>query len=174
MLLIRNTLKRNFKMHGTLPRLNYLIFIFLGLLTLYSTTSNAAVEQGAMKALAAFRCGTYLEHMEKGKNDSVETKRKISSERDRLFKLGYAASIEFLVAAQKNSEFFNDAPFVYRLLLGPNQDFIVGRWFEYTATDTFEKITKAVDDPKYGANDEFRAIAAKKLYLESNCAILGH
>jgi hypothetical protein len=132
--------------------------------------AQAGPEQGASKALAAFTCGVYLE--QKNIGDDPDKGKSTTDERKRLFELGYAAGLEFLTVAENNPKLFDDAPFTFRMMLGPNRDFILGRWFEYTVSDAHDEISKNVES-KYKLDPSFRAIAAKDLYRKANCALLG-
>lgn len=126
------------------------------------------VEYGAMVALKSFQCFQYANY---AKNQSEEN-------RQRLFTYGLSRSREFLEHAKKNPDkakaMFDKAPWIFGALSsGPTNDFIVGRWFEWSTNDAYEKIVKNIDQEKYKHDEEFQALAARKLFFDSSCDTLG-
>lgn len=60
-----------------------------------------------------------------------------------------------------------------RISAGPTTDFVVGRWFQIAAEDGYEKILRSIDEDKYKDDEEFQALAARKLYFAASCDALG-
>lgn len=135
---------------------------------LFNPSYAANEKYGAIVALKSFQCFQYANY---AKNESEEN-------RQRLFNYGVLRAREFLDHAKKSpsqaEEMFKEAPWIFGALSsGPTTDFVVGRWFEIAANDAYEKIVRNIDEDKYKDDEEFQALAARKLYFDASCDALG-
>lgn len=114
-------------------------------------------------AIAAFSCYAYNSFLKR------------DGEAERLFKLGYDASISFYQQAGK-TEISTKAkneniPFIYLTTSGPNGEFNTGQIFSSVVGDAFKKIYQ---DSKldFVYDEKLRVMNAESLVRKSNCGLL--
>jgi hypothetical protein len=144
---------------------SFLIFLFFASALNVAQAENE--KYGAMVALKAFQCFQFATY---SKNQSEES-------RERLFRYGLARAREFLNHLKKHpnkeEDFYKVSPWIFGALNGPTVDFIVGRWFSYSVDDAYEKIEKSIEKDEYKRDEEFQALAARKLFFDASCDALG-
>jgi len=145
--------------------------------TLYDRIASAQTaptvvnSDSGLLLLVAFQCSQYAALSGNAK------------EQERLFLLGYATGKRFVDAARNQKispqDLKEKVPLsVLQLMEGPTTDFMVGRIFEYAATDAFDSIAKR--DPsgvllsveKWMLDKEVLKIKAENKYRESNCSLI--
>ncbi|MBT5083253.1 MAG: hypothetical protein HOM62_22020 [Rhodospirillaceae bacterium] len=117
----------------------------------------------APKLLAVIQCSVYSESFSD------------QSERQRFYGLAISIGREFISAARDNKitkeDWSASVPWIYGALRGgPSVDFVLGRWWQWTETDTYEKISEDCDNCV--TNDELRLMVSKRLFREKNCALI--
>ena len=119
---------------------------------------------------SAFSCSTFAEM-------SGNT-----SERERLFKVGYKAGRAFVDGVKKKTlpeTEAKDAPIgVLMRMSGPTTDFVIGRIFEAATDDAYDKVVKEdssgmpILDPSKWADDKLKVIKAQNEYQNANCTLI--
>lgn len=139
-----------------------LILILIGLNThVYASEKDAIAN--ANLALAAFSCFTFSSYI------------KDQEESERLFKLGYEASIAFYNYASKheisNQTLRKDIPSLYLMVGGPNPDFNTGQIFSSIGDIAMKKIS--YDSMlNFVYDEDSRKLKAEALIRENNCRLL--
>lgn len=114
-------------------------------------------------AIAAFSCYAYNSYLKR------------DGEAERLFKIGYNASISFYNQAGKieiSTKVKNEnIPFIYLTTNGPNAEFNTGQIFSSVVGNAFKKIYQ---DSKldFEYDEKLRVMNAESLTHESNCGLL--
>ncbi|MBY5684817.1 hypothetical protein HFO32_22095 [Rhizobium leguminosarum] len=140
---------------------------------LFTTTAWASPEDAklSMIAFSAWECHVYANRA----GDQAES--------ERLFILGMETAKEFVVKLKageisKQDTFQHSPMAVMNLMQGPNNDFILGRFYELVASSSFEKITQKdsagqqmewkdwITDPA-----TIRSIAETK-FRQANCSMI--
>jgi hypothetical protein len=147
-----------------------LIAVLFGIIFPFSNIAFAdSEEHGAMVALKAFQCFQYANYTKEG---AFEKKNK-----EWLFERGLTGARTFLKYLNENPEKTNEildkAPWIFRTFSGPTGDFVIGRWFQFAVDDAYEKIVNNIKDDKFKFEAEFQANAARKLYFDTSCDVIG-
>jgi hypothetical protein len=119
------------------------------------------------KLLAVIQCSVYSEKFAD------------QSERLRFYGLSISIGRELISAAKNNKitkeDWSGNVPWIYGVKQGgPSVDFVLGRWWEWTASNAYDKISDEFpkDCDTCAIDDELRLMVSKKLFREKNCALI--